>query len=521
MFILISNMRTHQQIQKKAQAQTNVLPIRSFSPPKPISSEVQPRSSHNLLDKPLFPTQAKLTNTSGAAKLFGQPNDKYEQEADLVAHQVVNQIHKQPIQRQEIAEEEELRMKPIVQRQSEASSITADSDLENAIRQSRSSGQPLTASIRQPMEQAFGSDFSGVKVHTDGRSDQMNRSIQARAFTTGQDIFFQRGAYDPNSRQGQELLAHELTHVMQQNGSAVNPPGIQRLVADQLFGTLYVPRTWLDTALEDRTDTLRDVSDPRNGDNQQLLNNLKSVAGIDIHTIEQVDPAAQMFAVLDKKERLPIGAYGEQNDSRRKWETGLQTALSMLNVVTILEDKNGKIGRLRQKLIINPEELVRAASDLASTFIITKACALIAIVKSEGANRTNLNAKLGRSTNLMDDKAYYEALHNHYYVTQHIEYDEPVTSPELYSEWGFSLIFAGKTHVRDLTNILLTTGKKYIFAIDGHGGHVVYVTMKKNLPTNGVPVGEKVADYFEFHSDSANYNWRDEGTHQVKYIFEK
>jgi hypothetical protein len=71
------------------------------------------------------------------------------------------------------------------------------------------------------MGQAMGADFSGVKVHTDSQSDQLNQSIQAKAFTTGQDVFFRQGAYDPGSREGQELIAHELTHVVQQNGSAV------------------------------------------------------------------------------------------------------------------------------------------------------------------------------------------------------------------------------------------------------------------------------------------------------------
>ncbi|MHC5750143.1 eCIS core domain-containing protein [Nostoc sp. JL23] len=68
--------------------------------------------------------------------------------------------------------------------------------------------------MREPMEQAFGADFSGVKVHTNGQSDQLNRSIQARAFTTGQDVFFREGEYNPGSQGGQELL----THVVQQNG---------------------------------------------------------------------------------------------------------------------------------------------------------------------------------------------------------------------------------------------------------------------------------------------------------------
>lgn len=80
------------------------------------------------------------------------------------------------------------------------------------------------------MEQAFCADFSGVKVHTDGQSDQLNQSIQARAFTTGQDVFFGQGEYNPGSRGGQELLAHELTHVVQQNNNTVNRQLIQRAV---------------------------------------------------------------------------------------------------------------------------------------------------------------------------------------------------------------------------------------------------------------------------------------------------
>jgi hypothetical protein len=54
-------------------------------------------------------------------------------------------------------------------------------------------------------------------VHTDARSDALNRALEARAFTTGQDIFFRSGEYDPGSAAGQALLAHELAHVVQQH----------------------------------------------------------------------------------------------------------------------------------------------------------------------------------------------------------------------------------------------------------------------------------------------------------------
>ncbi|MEM9805912.1 MAG: DUF4157 domain-containing protein [Cyanobacteria bacterium P01_D01_bin.56] len=97
----------------------------------------------------------------------------------------------------------------------------ASSDLESSIHQARGSGQPLDANLQQRMGQAMGADFSGVTIHHDRQADQLNRSIQAQAFTTRQDVFFRQGAYQPGSRSGQELIAHELTHVMQQNGGAV------------------------------------------------------------------------------------------------------------------------------------------------------------------------------------------------------------------------------------------------------------------------------------------------------------
>ncbi len=76
------------------------------------------------------------------------------------------------------------------------------------------------------MEQAFGADLGRVRVHDGSQADQVSRSISAEAFTTGNDIFFSRGAYAPASPQGQRVLAHEIGHVMQNRG------GVKRL-----FGT--------------------------------------------------------------------------------------------------------------------------------------------------------------------------------------------------------------------------------------------------------------------------------------------
>lgn len=95
---------------------------------------------------------------------------------------------------------------------------TVDSGMESRINSARGSGQPLPERVRSPMERAFGADFSGVRVPEDSEVDGMTHSLQARAFTTGEDIFFKSGEYSPGSSSGQQLIAHELTHVVQQGG---------------------------------------------------------------------------------------------------------------------------------------------------------------------------------------------------------------------------------------------------------------------------------------------------------------
>jgi len=96
-------------------------------------------------------------------------------------------------------------------------------DVEQGIQRARGGGQALDGGARAQMEPAFGADFSGVRVHTDAESDTLSRSLNARAFTTGRDIFFRRGTYNPGNSSGRELIAHELTHVAQQSGGQVQP----------------------------------------------------------------------------------------------------------------------------------------------------------------------------------------------------------------------------------------------------------------------------------------------------------
>lgn len=83
--------------------------------------------------------------------------------------------------------------------------------------------------MRGPMERAFGADFSRVRIHTNAAASLISRQISARAFTSGHDIFFGDNEYRPNNRSGQELLAHELTHVVQQNNQVRTKPAGEKV----------------------------------------------------------------------------------------------------------------------------------------------------------------------------------------------------------------------------------------------------------------------------------------------------
>lgn len=94
-------------------------------------------------------------------------------------------------------------------------------DVTAQINSARGRGASLDAGIREQMSGTLGDSFADVRVHHDSLAATLAQSVQARAFTTGADIFFARGEYHPGAASGRELLAHELTHVVQQRGAPV------------------------------------------------------------------------------------------------------------------------------------------------------------------------------------------------------------------------------------------------------------------------------------------------------------
>jgi hypothetical protein len=170
--------------------------------------------------------QAKLT-VSG-------PHDPLEQEADRVADLVVRQPGPSP----SAARPGAGRAAPPLQRrcrECEEDEPALHAKLEGAATDDRevgpevdllpSGGQPLTPSTRAFMEPRFGADFSGVRVHADARADRAAESVRALAYTVGHRLVFRAGHYQPESAPGRRLLAHELTHVVQQGAAAAARDG--------------------------------------------------------------------------------------------------------------------------------------------------------------------------------------------------------------------------------------------------------------------------------------------------------
>jgi hypothetical protein len=177
----------------------------------------------------------------------GAIDDPFEREADAMADRVMRmpetsfiqrkcascedeeRIHRMPetnfLQRKcaacEHEEEEQIHRKitPFIQKQGNGlEGGTATESVTNQINASRGGGSRMSENTLSFMESRFGTDFSGVKIHTDSNAVQMSRELNAQAFTVGSDIYFNSGKYAPDSDSGKYLLAHELTHTVQQGG---------------------------------------------------------------------------------------------------------------------------------------------------------------------------------------------------------------------------------------------------------------------------------------------------------------
>lgn len=187
---------------------------------------------HEVFRKPLISRPPLLQHKL----IIGQPNDRYEREADQVADRVMRMpAPVMPQQAAEEREEEELRLQaksltgitPLVQRQCKEDGLLqtkgvtsrapkVGANIESRLQSLRNGGQSLSETSRAFFEPRFGHDFSQVRIHSDATAAQLAQSLRAKAFTLGRHVVFGSGQYAPENGIGRQLLAHELTHVIQQ-----------------------------------------------------------------------------------------------------------------------------------------------------------------------------------------------------------------------------------------------------------------------------------------------------------------
>jgi uncharacterized protein DUF4157 len=163
------------------------------------------------------------------------PGDRYEQEADRISEQVMRMPEPQlqractcggvcPNCQAEQQDQEQVRLQTKRVLADDTGQVAAPPIVHEVL---RSPGQPLDPATHVFMEQRFGHDFSRVRVHSDADAEQSARNVNAKAYTVGQDIVFASGQYAPHTTDGRKLLAHELTHVVQQgNGTSLPASGL-------------------------------------------------------------------------------------------------------------------------------------------------------------------------------------------------------------------------------------------------------------------------------------------------------
>ena len=195
----------------------------------PVLSALQQTHGNQYVQRVVSGIQAKLK--------VGQPGDIYEQEADRVADAVMRMPEPQAVPGGESniqrawptcgEKEEEIQAKATLGKFHEV-----NPNLGSHIQSLKSGGQPLSENDTAFFEPRFGRDFSQVRVHRDMRAVESARALGARAYTVAPKIVFGAGQYAPAMTEGRRLLAHELTHVIQQQGSLsrVNGAWLQRQV---------------------------------------------------------------------------------------------------------------------------------------------------------------------------------------------------------------------------------------------------------------------------------------------------
>ena len=212
-------MKSHQHSQTKITSVSapSFSPLTRSSPlsflrtlDSPTEASTQTSQARNTI-----PVHLAIPETVQTKLHIDEPGDFSEQEADEVAEQVIQPLNSENVTPPQIQTQDA----HVIHRQ-ENNTLSPDTTSIPAVVDevvNKEAGQSLNASTRAFMEPRFGHDFSKVRIHTDKRAADSAHAVSALAYTVGHDIVFATGQYMPNTMSGKRLLAHELTHVVQQS----------------------------------------------------------------------------------------------------------------------------------------------------------------------------------------------------------------------------------------------------------------------------------------------------------------
>ncbi len=201
---------------KKAGKQSNVSKTNTDVQQKPLAEQITPLVQKAEEEEAQTKVQ-RMEEEEAQTKVQRME----EEEAQTKVQKMEEEEPQAKIQR---AEEEEAQAK--VQRMEEeeaqakgAKTASVKPAMETTLKNNKGGGSKMDSKTKSEMESGFGADFSGVNIHTGSKAQEMSHDIGAQAFTYGNDVYFNQGKYNPQSQEGKHLLAHELTHTIQQGKS--------------------------------------------------------------------------------------------------------------------------------------------------------------------------------------------------------------------------------------------------------------------------------------------------------------
>jgi hypothetical protein len=177
--------------------------------------------------------EVAVAETSGGENLH-QQTENIQPAMPTPAFNAIQKLEEEEEEPAEIQASEDEERRPVMAEKEEQVQAKADhtptvpEGFETGLNGSKGSGSPLPSGVKKQMESGFETDFSNVRIHTGSEAAQMSRQIGALAFTHGSDIYFNEGKFNPDSQSGQHLIAHELTHTVQQ-GATVKAKMIQKI----------------------------------------------------------------------------------------------------------------------------------------------------------------------------------------------------------------------------------------------------------------------------------------------------